>query len=54
MIISKGDIYDELPDLCREQTNDYCGFDAPSEDGFELYFENYFDLLKYCNKRFKS
>lgn len=47
-------IYDERPDICREHTNDYCEFDAPSEDGFELYFENYFDLLKYCKKRFKS
>lgn len=47
-------IYDERPDICREHTNDYCEFDAPSEDGFELYFENYFDLLKYCRKRFKS
>ena len=34
-------IYDERPDICREHTNDYCEFDAPSEDGFELYFENY-------------
>ena len=47
-------IYDERPDICREHTNDYCEFDAPSEDGFELYFENYFDLLKYCKNRFKS
>ena len=47
-------IYDERPDVCREHTNDYCEFDAPSEDGFELYFENYFDLLKYCKNRFKS
>jgi len=47
-------IYHERPDICREHTNDYCEFDAPSEDGFELYFENYFDLLKYCKKRFKS
>lgn len=47
-------IYDERPDICRAHTNDYCEFDAPSEDGFELYFENYFDLLKYCKKRFKS
>ena len=47
-------IYDVRPDICREHTNDYCEFDAPSEDGFDLYFENYFDLLKYCKKRFKS
>jgi len=47
-------IYDERPDICREHTNDYCEFDAPSEDGFDLYFENYYDLLKYCKERFKS
>jgi len=47
-------IYDVRPEICREHTNDYCEFDAPSEDGFELYFENYHDLLKYCKKRFKS
>ena len=33
---------------------DYCEFDAPSEDGFELYFQDYHDLLKYCKKRFKN
>ncbi|MCK5394505.1 MAG: YkgJ family cysteine cluster protein [Gammaproteobacteria bacterium] len=47
-------IYEVRPEICREHTNEYCEFDAPSEDGFELYFENYFDLLKYCKKRFKS
>lgn len=47
-------IYEDRPDICHEHTNDYCEFDAPSEDGFDLYFENYFDLLKYCKKRFKS
>ena len=47
-------IYEVRPEICREHTNDYCEFDAPSEDGFDLYFENYFDLLKYCKKRFKS
>jgi hypothetical protein len=47
-------IYEDRPDICRAHTNDYCEFDAPSEDGFDLYFQNYFDLLKYCKKRFKS
>jgi Fe-S-cluster containining protein len=47
-------IYEVRPDICREHSNDYCEFDAPSEDGFDLYFENYYDLLKYCKKRFKS
>jgi len=47
-------IYEVRPEICRDHTNDYCEFDAPSEDGFDLYFENYDDLLKYCKKRFKS
>ena len=47
-------IYDVRPEICRDHSNDYCEFDAPSEDGFDLYFENYDDLLKYCKKRFKS
>ena len=47
-------IYEDRPDICREHTNDYCEYDSPSEEGFELYFENYYDMLKYCKKRFKS
>ncbi len=46
-------IYDQRPRICREHSNDYCEFDAPSEDGFELFFENYEALLAYCKKRFK-
>lgn len=47
-------IYEDRPDICREHTNDYCEFDAPSEDGFELYFPDYPTLLAYCKKRFKT
>jgi Fe-S-cluster containining protein len=47
-------IYDTRPEICREHSNDYCEYDAPSEDGFDLYFQNYEDLLKYCKKRFKK
>ena len=47
-------IYETRPEICREHTNDYCEFDAPSEEGFDLYFQNYEDLLKYCKKRFKT
>lgn len=47
-------IYNDRPEICRVHSNDYCEFDAPSEDGFDLYFEDYDDLLKYCKKRFKS
>jgi hypothetical protein len=46
-------IYDERPGICREYSNDYCEFDAPADQGFELYFRNYDELLKYCKKRFK-
>jgi len=47
-------IYTTRPDICRDHTNDYCEFDAPAEDGFELYFEDYEGLLKYCKQRFKA
>jgi Fe-S-cluster containining protein len=46
-------IYATRPAICREHSNDYCEFDAPSEEGFDLYFQNYDDLLTYCKKRFK-
>ncbi len=47
-------IYETRPDICREHSNDYCEFDAPSEDGFDLYFPTYESLLKYCKKKFKN
>ena len=46
-------IYDSRPQICRDHSNDYCEYDAPSEDGFDLYFQNYEELLAYCKKRFK-
>lgn len=46
-------IYDQRPSVCREYSNDYCEFDAPAEDGFDLYFDGYQALLKYCKKRYK-
>jgi Fe-S-cluster containining protein len=46
-------IYDRRPQVCREYSNDYCEYDAPAEDSFELYFRNYEQLLSYCRKRFK-
>jgi uncharacterized protein len=46
-------IYADRPQICRGHSNDYCEFDAPAEDGFDLYFPNYQVLLKYCKKRFK-
>ncbi len=46
-------IYDSRPQVCREHSNDYCEYDAPAEEGFELFFDGYESLLAYCRKRFK-
>jgi Fe-S-cluster containining protein len=47
-------IYEQRPQICRDYDNDWCEFDAPAENGFELYFRNYAELLAYCKKRFKT
>ena len=47
-------IYEDRPTICRTHENDFCEYDAPAEDGFELYFPNYSSLLSYCEKRFKK
>ena len=46
-------IYDTRPPICREYSNDWCELDQSAEEGFELYFRNYEELLAYCKKRFK-
>ena len=46
-------IYDDRPTICRSHSNDFCEYDAPAEDGFDLYFPGYGSLLIYCKKRFK-
>lgn len=46
-------IYDQRPTICREHSNEHCEFDDPAEDGFELWFDGYESLLKYCKKRFR-
>jgi len=46
-------IYEDRPAICRSHSNDYCEYDAPAEDGFELYFPDYETLLRYCRQRFK-
>ena len=46
-------IYETRPTVCREHSNDYCEYDAPAEEGFDLYFPDYESLLKYCRRRFK-
>ncbi len=47
-------IYEDRPMICREYTNDYCEFDESSEQGFDLFFEDYAALLGYVKKRFKG
>lgn len=47
-------IYETRPQICRDYENDWCEFDVPAEEGFELHFKNYQQLLKYCKKRFKK
>ncbi|ALP54715.1 hypothetical protein Tel_03220 [Candidatus Tenderia electrophaga] len=46
-------IYATRPQICREHSNDNCEFDANMEEEFELYFDSYEALLRYCKKRFK-
>lgn len=46
-------IYEQRPQICRDYSNDYCEYDAPAEDGFDLYFDGYDALLTYCRKRFR-
>ena len=47
-------IYAQRPSICREYENDWCEYDVPAEEGFELHFRNYQQLLDYCKKRFKT
>ena len=47
-------IYLDRPTICRSHSNDYCEYDAPAEDGFDLWFPDYQSLLTYCKKRFKK
>jgi Fe-S-cluster containining protein len=47
-------IYEKRPMICREYDNDYCEYDAPAEEGFDLFFEDAEALDVYCRKRFKK
>ena len=47
-------IYHDRPTICRSHSNDYCEYDAPAEDGFDLYFPDYDSLLAFCKKKFKK
>ncbi|MDH3353743.1 MAG: YkgJ family cysteine cluster protein [Chromatiales bacterium] len=47
-------IYEVRPQICRDHSNDYCEYDSPAEEGFELFFDGYESLDNYCRKRFKK
>ena len=47
-------IYAHRPQICRDYDNDWCEYDQPAEEGFQLYFRNYGELLDYCQRRFKT
>lgn len=47
-------IYLTRPQICRDYSNDFCEYDEPAEQHFQLYFENYHALDAYCRKRFKN
>jgi len=47
-------IYERRPEICRVYENDFCEYDEPAEDGFELFFADYDALRAYCKKRFKK
>lgn len=47
-------IYETRPQICRDYDNDYCEYDEPAEKNFEIFFDSYETLLKYCRKRFKK
>ena len=53
LVDGRCNIYAIRPAICRTHSNDYCEYDAPAEDGFDLYFPDYESLLRYCKKRFK-
>ncbi|MEN8107511.1 MAG: YkgJ family cysteine cluster protein [Pseudomonadota bacterium] len=46
-------IYASRPDICRNHTNDYCEFEDSTDEGYDLLFNNFEELLAYCQKRFK-
>lgn len=46
-------IYEQRPAICREYDNDFCEFDAPAEEGFELHFRNHAEMLVYLRRRFR-
>ena len=47
-------IYETRPQVCRDYSNDYCEFDEPAEQHFDLLFEDHASLSAYVATRFRS
>jgi Fe-S-cluster containining protein len=47
-------IYDIRPQICREHSNECCEYDGAAEDDFDLYFNTFEMLDRYCRKKFKN
>lgn len=47
-------IYEIRPDICKEYSNNYCEYDVPPEEAWDLHFTNHADLYAYVQKRFKK
>jgi Fe-S-cluster containining protein len=47
-------IYEIRPEICRGYTNDFCEYDSPPEDGWDLHFHDHAELYAYVQKRFKT
>lgn len=46
-------IYESRPQICSDYSVERCEFDGSAEDGWDLTFDDYESLLKYCQSRFK-
>lgn len=46
-------IYEGRPPICCDYSVKQCEFDGSAEEGWELSFEDYESLLKYCTSRFR-
>jgi Fe-S-cluster containining protein len=47
-------IYETRPDACRDHSTANCEIDIPHEEGFDLHFKDYGELLAFCRNRFKN
>lgn len=47
-------IYEIRPDICKEYSNNYCEYDVPPEEAWDLHFRTHAELYQYVQKRFKK